>query len=41
MLRSEVLRNKKAEQIMGQMKGFNSLAQVKGMKDAISDTVNT
>ena len=24
---------------MGQMKGFNSLAQVKGMKDAISDTV--
>ena len=39
MLRSEVLRNKKAEQIMGQMKGFNSLAQVKGMKDAINDTV--
>ena len=39
MLKSEVLRNKKAEQIMGQMKGFNSLAQVKGMKDAISDTV--
>ena len=39
MLRSEVLRNKKAEQIMEQMKGFNSLAQVKGMKDAISDTV--
>ena len=39
MLRSEVLRNKKAEQIIGQMKGFNSLAQVKGMKDAISDTV--
>lgn len=39
MLRSEALRNKKAEQIMGQMKGFNSLAQVKGMKDAISDTV--
>ena len=39
MLRSEVLRNKKAEQIMGQMKDFNSLAQVKGMKDAISDTV--
>ena len=24
---------------MDQMKGFNSLAQVKGMKDAISDTV--
>ena len=28
MLRSEVLRNKKAEQIMGQMKGFNSLALI-------------
>ena len=39
MLRSEVLRNKKAEQIMGQMKGFNSLAQVKGLKESISDTV--
>ena len=24
---------------MGKMKGINSLAQVKGMKDAISDTV--
>ena len=39
MLRSEVLRDKKAEKIMEQMKGFNSLAQVKGMKDAISDSV--
>ena len=39
MLRSEVLRDKKAEKIMDQMKGFNSLAQVKGMKDAISDSV--
>lgn len=39
MLKSEILRDKKAEKIMEQMKGFNSLAQVKGMKDAISDTV--
>ena len=39
MLRSEVLRDKKAEKIMEQMKGFNSLAQVKSMKDAISDSV--
>lgn len=39
MLKSEILRDKKAEKIMDQMKGFNSLAQVKGMKDAISDTV--
>jgi peptidyl-prolyl cis-trans isomerase D len=39
ILKSEILRDKKAEKIMDQMKGFNSLAQVKGMKDAISDTV--
>ncbi len=39
MLKSEILRDKKADKIMDQMKGFNSLAQVKGMKDAISDTV--
>ena len=39
MLKSEILRDKKAKKIMDQMKGFNSLAQVKGMKDAISDTV--
>lgn len=39
MLKAEVIRNKKAEKIMSQMNGFNSLAQVKGMKDAINDTV--
>ena len=39
MLRAEIRRDKKAEQIMAQLKGKNSLAQVKEMKDAVSDTV--
>ncbi len=39
MLRSEIIRDKKAEKIMAEMKGFNTLAQVKGMKDAVSDSV--
>ncbi|HJD10952.1 MAG TPA: SurA N-terminal domain-containing protein [Candidatus Phocaeicola caecigallinarum] len=39
MLRNEIIRNKKAEQLMGQMKDFNSLAQIKEMKDAVSDSV--
>ena len=39
MLRSEIIRDKKAEKIMTEMKGFNTLAQVKGMKDAVSDSV--
>lgn len=39
MLRAEVRRNKKAEVLMGQMKNFNALAQVKEMKEAVSDTV--
>lgn len=39
MLRDEIRRDKKAEKIMGEMKNFNSVAQVKDMKDAISDTV--
>ena len=39
MLRSEIRRDKKAEQLMAQMKGFNSLEQVKGLKGAISDTL--
>lgn len=39
MLRAEIIRDKKAEQLMGQMNGFNSLAQVKKMKDAVSDSV--
>lgn len=39
MLRSEIIRDKKAEKIMAEMKGFNTLEQVKGMKDAVSDSV--
>lgn len=39
MLRSEIIRDKKAEKIMAEMKGFNTLAQVKEMKDAVSDSV--
>ena len=39
MLRNEIIRNKKAEQLMGLMKDFNSLAQIKEMKDAVSDSV--
>jgi len=39
MLRNEIIRNKKAEQLMGQMKDFNSLAQIKEMKDAVSDSI--
>lgn len=39
MLRNEIIRNKKAKQLMGQMKDFNSLAQIKEMKDAVSDSV--
>lgn len=38
-LKAEIIRDKKAEQIMAQMKGFNTLAQVKGLKDAVSDTL--
>lgn len=39
MLKDEIRRDKKAEKIMGEMKNFNSVAQVKEMKDAVSDTV--
>lgn len=39
ILRTEIRRDKKAEQLMTQMKGFNSLAQVKAMNGAVSDTV--
>ena len=39
MLKAEIIRDKKAEQLMSQMKGFNSLDQVKGMKDAVNDSV--
>ena len=39
MLRTEIRRDKKAEQLMTQMKGFHSLEQVKAMNGAVSDTV--
>ena len=39
MLRAEIRRDKKAEMIMEEMKKYNSIAQVKGMKDAVSDSV--
>lgn len=39
MLRTEIRRDKKAEKIMEEMKKYNSIAQVKNMKDAVSDSV--
>lgn len=39
MLRAEIRRDKKAEKIMEEMKKYNSIAQVKGMKDVVSDSV--
>lgn len=39
MLKNEIRRDKKADQIMADMKKYNSIAQVKGMKDAVSDSV--
>lgn len=39
MLRAEIRRDKKAEKIMEEMKKYNSIAQVKGMEDAVSDSV--
>ena len=39
MLRAEIRRDKKAEKIMEEMKKYNSIAQVKGLKDAVSDSV--
>ena len=38
MLRSEIRRDKKADKLMAEMKKYNSIAQVKGMKDAVSDS---
>ena len=38
-LRSETRRDKKADKLMAEMKKYNSIAQVKGMKDAVSDSV--
>lgn len=39
MLKNEIRRDKKADQIMAEMKKYNSIAKVKGMKDAVSDSV--
>lgn len=39
MLRSEIRRDKKTDKLMAEMKKYNSIAQVKGMKDAVSDSV--
>ncbi len=39
MLKAELIRDKKAEKIMTQMNGFNSLEQVKGIKGAVSDSI--
>lgn len=39
MLRSEIRLDKKADKLMAEMKKYNSIAQVKGMKDAVSDSV--
>ena len=39
MLKNEIRRDKKADQIMADKKKYNSIAQVKGMKDAVSDSV--
>lgn len=39
MLRSEIIKDKKAEKLMAEMKGASSFDQVKGMANAVSDTV--
>ena len=39
MLRAEIRNNKKAEKIMADMKACTSIDQVKGLKDAVSDSV--
>ncbi len=39
MLKAELIRDKKAEKIIAQMNGFNSLEQVKGIKGAVSDSI--
>ncbi len=38
-LRNEIRREKKAEKILSEMKGFNSLDQVKAMDGAVSDSI--
>ena len=39
MLKAEIRRNKKAEKIMEQLKGCTSVAAVKEMQGAVSDTI--
>ncbi len=39
MLKAELIRDKKAEKIIAQMNGFNSLEQVKGINGAVSDSI--
>ena len=39
MLRMELMRTKKAEKILAEMNGASSLEQVKGMANAVSDTI--
>ena len=39
LLRAELRRDKKAEIIMNQLKGKNTIEAVKGMKDAVSDSI--
>lgn len=39
ILRSEIIKDKKAEKLMAEMKGASSFDQAKGMANAVSDTV--
>ena len=39
MLRMEILRDKKAEKLLAEMKGVSSIDQAKGLANAVSDTV--
>jgi peptidyl-prolyl cis-trans isomerase D len=39
MLKAEIIKDKKAEQLMAQLKGVSSIDQAKGLNGAVSDTV--
>ena len=39
MLKAEIIKDKKAEKLIAEMKGANSIAQVKNMANAVSDSV--
>lgn len=39
MLKAEIIKDKKAEKLMAEMKGASSIDQAKGMANAVSDTV--